>query len=467
MPKTTQPPPKKAKRSHSQQKSASNNNSNDSVLIIIEDGAESMDVTLTGQVFAQLGMTVVHAGRQASRPMALTKNVSLRAQINFKAAQRQARRDDWKIMVLPGGNHAVARLMNDVSFLSLLETHVETQNGLVASMGAFCVHGLSSLKYIDPLGPTCFPVEEADATEPQTTVVMKEGNIWTAPGLGTATELALAMGEHLYGPREARRVAKSVGYVQGDWHVDNLRDLQSHHRQQDTSPSKATMPSANESQLSSMKSKRKRFINSGFWETVWPVLSTRGWGCDFEDKRRGWIFWRPGCDNNRKGRKGSDWFDSSLSLLQYLSNDDASCYADLMTQFDEQVAKERDKAGEQFELAKWSLFRHVVWRRLAAMGWRRVKSSTSPNKLYCTPVGHIPQTELESPKDVLAYLLADEALCMEAEILYIIDLYRQCEQTSIMQRSSAAGKKRRSNVTMSPAAIEAETKRRIPALSML
>jgi hypothetical protein len=418
-------------------------------LIILEEDAESMDVTLAAQVFSELGMTVVHAARQTSRAVPLTKNVSLKAQLSFKAALRQ--RNYWKVLVLPGGNRAVERLMHDATFLALLETQVE--NSLVAAMGAFAVHGLPSLKYLDALGPMCFPSANMDGGPTQTTVVTvnDDTSIWTAPGLGTATELALTLGEHLYGYRQARRAATLVGYRVGDeWQMEDLVHSSnggpSHHQLQGTSQP------------------RKRKIDSAFWESVWPKLADRGWCCDFEDKRRGWNFWRPG--HTKKGRKDVEWFDSSLTILDYLSDYEEVLYTEIMAQLKVGQTRRHHRVGDERrnDAAQRNLFHHVVWKRLTAMGWRRLPSST-PGKdgLYATPVDHGSQAALKYPEDVLEHLLTDKDLRMQAEILYIVDLYRQCEQTRIKKQAAATTKKK-DQPDPTAAAIEEETKRQVPAL---
>lgn len=413
-----------------------NKNSNDTVLIVLEENGESMDVTLAAQVFTELGMTVVHAARQTSKAIPLTKNVSIKAQLSFKAALRQ----QWKVLVLPGGYRAVERLMVNTTFLALLETQVA--NGLVAAMGAFGVYGLPSLKYLDPLGPTCFPSTNLDGGAKKTTTVVtyNDENIWTAPGLGTATELALTVGEHLYGYRQARRAATLVGFRVGEeWHMEHLVHGSGpwHH------------------QLQGASSPRNRKIDSAFWESVWPKLAGLDWYCDFEEKRRGWNFMRPG--QTRKGRKDMDWFDSSLAILDYLDDYDELLYTEIMAQI---------KGGRQYndegqnDASQQNLFLHVVWKRLKAMGWRRLPSSTPGNDaLYATPTNHSSQAVFVSPKAVLKYLLNDKDLRMQAEILYIVDLYRQCEQTRIKNQSVAVGKK-----LATPVAIEDETKRQVPAL---
>jgi putative intracellular protease/amidase len=401
----------------------------DRVLIIVENHAESMDVTLSAKVFEKLGLSVVHAGRQKEHPLILTKDLSRKAQITFLAAWKK----EWKLIVLPGGNRAMPSLMGDKNFVSLLKNHIEKNNGLVAAMGASATQILPDLGYIDKLGPTCYPLEDCK-------VVVREGNIWTAPGLGTATELALTLGEHWFGHEHATRVAEQIGYVQGPWHVDKLHDLKSH---------QVTRPI--------WKTGRVKLINSGFWEIVWPKLSDSGWGCDFETNSS-WLFWRRGLEDclwNENRIKGTDWFDSAISVLDCLSHESDPTSKEIMRKFHERIdetieyEEEKEVQLKKKGQGQLELFNHIVWSRLESLGWRRL-----PGDVYCTPVNHSPRAELASRECVIRHLLTDPGFRTSPNYLSIVDLYGSCQRTST---SLSPGKL--------PSEIEALTKRTVPSLS--
>ena len=119
----------------------------------------------------------------------------------------------WRLLVLPGGTHrAVSSCMESESFVKLLQTHVETYAGTVAACGAFAKQVLPSFGYADSLGETLFPTQNSS-------IVQQElgGQVWTTPGLGTAIEMALAIGEDMYGTGEATRVAKELLYRRQTW----------------------------------------------------------------------------------------------------------------------------------------------------------------------------------------------------------------------------------------------------------
>lgn len=413
----------------------------DKALIVIEHYAESMDVTLTHQVFSKLGMQVVYAGRHKHSCFKLTGNIQLQAQTTFGVASRK----QWKVIVLPGGNKAVAKLHQSSALDTLLKNHVLSANngGLIAAMGASATQLLSGI-YVDKLGPTCYPVQG------EATVVNFEHNnqVLTAPGLGTATELALAVGETLYGRSEAQRVADEVGYLQGDWDITKLRDLKSHH---------CVSHDSREEQLGSPVWRRRsadkvKHMLTGFWEIVWPKLSDMGWKCDFAESER-WVFWRPGIEHWKSGRRGRDWFDSQGELLEHLSGESCESSKDIMEEFTKKVAAEEKKKKSKKRsrgVHDIPLFEHVVWNRLEFLGWRRLAGGG-----FLTPLDHSPRAELKSPERVLRHLLSDPELRSRSEILAIVDLFKQCELT----RKSLT-------VDKTPEEIEALTKREFPAVCL-
>ena len=433
----------KSKISKNQTKSSlGNSNKSENVLIVIENHMESMDVTLTAQVFEKLGLSVSYVARFQNRPFhllqsgtATTQNVSMRADTTFFSALKVP----WKLIVLPGGNDAMPLLLAQKSFVALLANHIKKRNGLVAAMGSSATQILPYLGYVDKLGPICYPLLGG------TKVVLQEGNhIWAAPGQGTATELALALGEHWFGQTSAQRVANSLGYVPAPWHIDNLKQ------------ERTSCPNMWASHEDGDKDNHRiEVMHATFWEIVWPQLRDLGWGSDFET-RNSWIFWRCGFDDclqaNTKRIQGKDWFDSPQALLEYLNQEFDSSFVQIMRQFHEKVslatAKNLSAATTGDDSSE--LFQHVVWRRLEPLGWQ-----TKESGIYCTPPQHRPMAEFTSTDCVLRYLLSDPLFCTDPQYLSIVDLYRNCKQTS---QSLALGKK-------SPVVIEAITKERVPALA--
>ena len=396
-------------------------NEDKSVLIVLENHLESMDVTLTAQVFEKLGVSVSYVACFQNRPLHLSGGVTMKADTSFVSALKVP----WSLLVLPGGNEAMPLLLAQKSFVTFVTNHLEKRNGLVAAMGSSATQILPYLGFVDKLGPICYPLLG-------TQVVLQQGNVWAAPGKGTATELALAFAEHWFGRNAAQQVANSLGYVQAPWHIDNLKDR--------TFPEWAS-------------DDRIKIIDAAFWDIVWPKLCALGWGSNFET-RNAWTFWRCGFDDclvNKTRIKGKDWFESSRELLECLNEEMDASYVHIMRQFHEKIAlaKASELQPVQESDNSQELFKHVVWTRLESLGWTKLESD-----VYCTPAKHEPRAELASPDCVLRYLLIEPLFCTNPQYLSIVDLYRNCKLTS---KTLQTGK--------TPSEIEAITKEGVPSLA--
>lgn len=377
---------------------------NDAVLIVIEENAESMDVERTQQVFATFGMPV-HFAARANKQVQLTRGVCIKPNMTMFQATRQ----EWKIIVLPGGNKAATALMKCRHFGQLLEQHLKFRKGLVAAMGASATHTLLALGYIDPLGPTIYPLKDG-------TVVNKEFNhqVWTAPGLGTSTELALAIGQHLYGETKASRVAIQVGYLPGQpWHIRELHDLESR-----------KLPNV---QFWQNGGHWNMAATGGFWDVVWPVLADRGWTSEHEN--RFWIFMKPDLTQKLLTGRGKDCFQSIVNVLDFLHEDEES--QPLLLKFYVHVARKlkktpsrtdkntKRKRSEATSEDKKRIFRKVVWKCLRDLGWKKRLG------VYVTPSSHAPKAELESTEQVLTYLRNEPAFRLDEEVLEALDSYHE------------------------------------------
>jgi hypothetical protein len=390
------------------------------VIVVLENNIECMDVKLISNVLKQFEFDVVYAGRQTEEPFVLTESISIKAQMKFSSAVKE----NWKLIILPGGNKAMPFLFADKDLRLLLNHHVKKNNGLLAAMGSSATQLLPRLGIIDPLGPICYPL-------PDTQVVIRENNIWASPGMATATELALAIGEHFLGTKEAKRVANDIGFLPGVWTVENLKEVK----------------------RPIWRSNKLKMINTGFWEVVWPMLSDLGWGSDFETSKS-WIFWRSGIDDclvNEQRIKGLDWFDSPISVLEYLSQQNDSSSIEIMLEFHRKVDDQSNKEvlPKHKEDALNELFQCVVWKRLENWGWNK-----HPDDTYSTPLDHSPRKEVKGRDELFQLLLTDPGFRMNPRYLYTIDLFKQCSITyqSLM-------------FSESPTAIETITKKRIPALA--
>mmetsp|Transcript_1725 Transcript_1725/g.2367 ORF Transcript_1725/g.2367 Transcript_1725/m.2367 type:complete len:455 (-) Transcript_1725:46-1410(-) len=408
------------------------------VFIVVEKNAEWMDIALTSRVFCRFNMGIKYIA-SSSGSVPLTRNGKIKPDMTFDKALE----DSCKILVLPGGSLSVSTLMEDPKFNEFLKQHIEQQPGsLVAAMGASATEMLPSFGYVDRLGPTCYPLHD-------TGVVVREyqNRIWTAPGLGSATELALALGEYMYGHDRAKSIADSIGY--GDTTIVHIN-----------SPTKQAPDEASSRMKQWAKEEDYKTVRKIFWNEAWSKMEKLGWTCDLDETSGSCVFLPPDGFGGRI--LGSICFDSVYSVLEDLwKHPETKTSKQVGRIIDYHLGRKKREASiaigkkqtkeRRKSEAELDLFLHVVWTRLEPLGW-----TISDNNAFVTPSNHYQHKELKSREETIKYLLTDPALRMDHNILAIVDLYQNCQRFFNMKE--AFGHK-------SAAEIEMETKKRMPALA--
>ena len=116
------------------------------------------------------------------------------------------------MLILPGGMPGTTNLMEHKELVQLLIDHNEEGKMIGAICAAPSVLGVN--KILEGKHATCFPgfEEKLLGAAYLDEKVVKDKNIITSKGLGTALDFALAMIEHYKGSKVAKEIKYSVQY---------------------------------------------------------------------------------------------------------------------------------------------------------------------------------------------------------------------------------------------------------------
>ena len=394
------------------------------VLICMADGSEPLDVLHAVDVFSRFPQTTTTmASTQPKKLIHLKDSFSITSEISFSQAESQA----WNVIVLPGGNQGVAHMLEDASFVTLMvQSKQPDASTLLAAMGASATKLLPALGLVDPLGPSCYPPRNC-------TVVVREGDfVWTAPGLGTATELLLAVSQHVFGNKEASRVDEQHFKRTAVCHTENMC----------RSPTRDPPAFDNANAIGSNNERNpttpKKINTIAFREVVWPALTELGWTSGFDTT---WYY------RNTKNEN----FQSQGAVILHLENQADEVSVNLMQQY--RATRDQPSTMEG-KYESDPLFEHIVWKRLQALGWGRKRHKNS--YFLVTPENSSGRRQKLSEEEVIPFLLQDTDWRYKLESLAIVDLYRNCQQTLT----------KTGGTDVDPFLVEQETKKRMPAMEL-
>ena len=135
-------------------------------------------------------------------------NIELKADVLFD----EICYDDADILVLPGGMPGTLNLRNHEKLCALLKEFAAKDKKIAAICAAPMI--LGELGLLKGKKATCYPGFEDKLIEAEvcTDRVVRDGNITTSRGLGTAIPFALELISQLYGKEKAEEIKKSVIY---------------------------------------------------------------------------------------------------------------------------------------------------------------------------------------------------------------------------------------------------------------
>lgn len=177
------------------------------VLVPLAQGCEELEAVTVIDLLRRAEITVVTAGLVPG-PVKASRGVTLVPDMSLDEALRQ----EFDMVALPGGMPGSDHLSKDERILSLL-TKMAQQGKFTAAICA-APKVLAKAGLLKGKRATSYPGILDEMRLPDVTytgeAVVRDGNVITSRGPGTAMDFALALIEALEGPKKRREVEKSL-----------------------------------------------------------------------------------------------------------------------------------------------------------------------------------------------------------------------------------------------------------------
>jgi 4-methyl-5(b-hydroxyethyl)-thiazole monophosphate biosynthesis len=177
------------------------------VLVPLAQGCEELEAVTVIDLLRRAGITVVAAGLD-DQPVHASRGVTLVPDMTLDEALKQ----DYDMVVLPGGRDGADNLDNDQRVRALLKKMAESGKFTGAICAAPCVlanAGILSGKRATSY-PGCLDAMGLADVEYETAKVVKDGTVITSRSPGTAMDFALELIEALAGPDVRQEVEKGL-----------------------------------------------------------------------------------------------------------------------------------------------------------------------------------------------------------------------------------------------------------------
>ncbi|XP_016950871.1 protein dj-1beta [Drosophila biarmipes] len=179
-----------------------------SALVILAPGAEEMEFVIAADVLRRAGIKVTVAGLNDAEAVKCSRDV----QILPDTSLAKVSADKFDVVVLPGGLGG-SNAMAESALVGDLLRNQESSGGLIAAICAaptvLAKHGVAAGKSL-----TSYPSMKPQLVDKYSYVddknVVKDGNLITSRGPGTAYEFALKIAEELAGKEKVQEVAKGL-----------------------------------------------------------------------------------------------------------------------------------------------------------------------------------------------------------------------------------------------------------------
>ncbi len=175
------------------------------VLVLFAEGSEELEAISIVNILRRGGVNVTLAGLhegllRGSRGAVLQPDATLDAAI----------KQDYDMIVLPGGQPGTNHLKADERVLKLVRTMYESGKYVTAICAAPSV--LAAARLLDGKQVTCYPgcLDAFPAVKLQTTAIVEDGHLITSRGPGTAMDFALLLLERLVGQPKRQEVEAAL-----------------------------------------------------------------------------------------------------------------------------------------------------------------------------------------------------------------------------------------------------------------
>lgn len=179
------------------------------VYTFLADGCEMVEALAVVDVLRRAGIETVTVSVNGKREILSSHKVLIMADTLFEDNNYE----DADVLFLPGGMPGTRNLEAHKELSSLLKKHFEQEKILTAICAAPSVYG--HLGFLKGKKATCYPGFEKDLSGAEYVPdrVVKDGNIITGRGMGTAIDLGLKLVEVLVSRQKADDIAKAIQYI--------------------------------------------------------------------------------------------------------------------------------------------------------------------------------------------------------------------------------------------------------------
>jgi protein deglycase len=175
------------------------------VLVPLAQGCEELEAVTIIDLLRRANIVVVTAGLD-SQPVSASRGTVLIPDTNLDTALK----DDYDMVVLPGGLPGADHLENDERIKNILIKMANSEKFIAAICAAPKV--LANAGLLNNKTATSYPgfLEEANNTEVSSDAVVIDGKVITSRGPGTAMDFALTLIESLSGKEKRDEVEKNL-----------------------------------------------------------------------------------------------------------------------------------------------------------------------------------------------------------------------------------------------------------------
>ena len=179
------------------------------VLVILAEGFEEVEALAPIDVLRRCGASVTVAGLKPERGNLVrgAHDVWVRCDVEL----RDVREDRFDAIVLPGGMPGALNLHKSETVDSMVRDTCR-RGDLVCAICASPAFVLAPMGILEGRKCTCYPGCEAQAPSVKFSAerVVRDGNVITGAGPGTALEFGLLIAEALYGKETSERVRSDM-----------------------------------------------------------------------------------------------------------------------------------------------------------------------------------------------------------------------------------------------------------------
>jgi len=179
---------------------------NKKALVILADGFEEIEAITPIDILKRVGVEVIMAGLGGTS-IKSTRGVTISADMEL---DKVAFVPD--VIIFPGGMPGAENLANSPKVKDLIKS-VDSEGKLIAAICASPAYVLAPTGVLDGKKATGYPGTEdkfPSSTKISSEDVVRDGNVITSRGPGTAASFAFMIANELVGSEKARKVAEGM-----------------------------------------------------------------------------------------------------------------------------------------------------------------------------------------------------------------------------------------------------------------